>query len=486
MNKLAANMLVENKNSDVPTIAVIGGGIAGATSALHLAEIGLNVVLLEKSSSLVSGPPICHLHAGGNLYREITTSQCIDLLKQSIDSVRLYPHTINRRPSVIAVPKGDHGEVATIINRLEKIQSCYQGLVNSDPKNEVLGQPSEYYKLYNRHELNHLATCHQEGTPKSMDDWVIPFARSVDLDSLKFPVIVVQEYGWSVFRIAASATLALESLDSCQLLTKTQVIGLEELVSGWRLECLTAEKEKVYISADYLVNACGYETGNIDDLAHTPRERLVEFKAAYVTRWKECNELWPEVIFHGPRGTPNGMAQLTPYSNGIFQIHGMTKDITLFDDGLVSSDEKSSQPKLPLRLSRKIEAGWDESIAFTRTCRAIEHMAQYIPCYKAAREYGTPLFGAQQIPGTDKTLRTADVTFEGDRYARIEVVKGSSALEAAVKLVEKWQLFDYTGTSIESLHPVSMSLAASDVELKAEQLTKLRNYPVELATIYGG
>ena len=40
MSKLAAHMLEENKKSDKPTIAIIGGGIAGSTSALHLAEIG--------------------------------------------------------------------------------------------------------------------------------------------------------------------------------------------------------------------------------------------------------------------------------------------------------------------------------------------------------------------------------------------------------------------------------------------------------------
>nr|WP_284193099.1 FAD-dependent oxidoreductase [Vibrio zhanjiangensis] len=485
MNKLAAHMLVENKNLEIPTIAVIGGGIAGATCALHLAEIGLNVVLLEKSPSLVSGPPICHLHAGGNLYRDIAISQCVDLLKQSIDSVRLYPHTINRRPTIIAVPKADSGSPEQLIERLDIIQSCYQSLVDADEKNQVLGPPSEYYKLYNRDDLEQLSKHQQESEPVSTDEWVIPFAKATDMDSLQFPVVVVQEYGWSVFRIAASATLALESMENCKLHTKTQVIGLHKSVSGWQLECLQSGGEKFDISADYLVNACGYETGIIDDLAHTPRQRMVEFKAAYVTRWDECNEFWPEVVFHGPRGTPSGMAQLTPYANGVFQIHGMTKEITLFDDGFVSSDEQTSQPKLPQKLERKIKAGWDASVMIERTHRSIEHMAKFIPSYKTAHELGNPLFGAQQIPGTDKTLRAADVTFEGNDYARVEVIKGSSALEAAVKVVTKWQLFEYANTSIESMHPVSMSLTACEVERKAEDLARLRNYPPELAKVYG-
>lgn len=474
----------ENRSSN-PKIAIIGGGVAGATTALHMAELGLNVCLIEKGEGLVSGPPICHLHAGGNLYREISTSQCLELLKQSIDTVRLYPHTVNRRPTVIVVPYSDGGSPEELYERLITVQSAYQQLIDRDEANRVLGDPKAYYKFYGRDELEQLSLQHQPSNPVTTDDWMIPFAKNADLESIKFPVVAVQEHGWSVFRIAASASLALAKIDNCEVLTSTEVTGVEESPSGWKIECKSAGGISQVIEVDYLVNACGYETGHIDDLANKPRKRLVEFKAAYVTEWQACNESWPEVIFHGPRGTPKGMAQLTPYQDGVFQLHGMTKEITLFDDGLVASCDESSQPKLPNRLKQKIQIGWDNSVIVERSDRAISHMASFIPGYSTATTYGNPLFGAQQIPGSDETLRAADVTFEGDHYARIEVVKGSSALEAAMKLVSQWQLYQYNDASIETLHPISMALTLEDVEQKAKELAVARQYPAQLAQYYG-
>ena len=62
-------------------VAIIGAGVAGATTALKLAMQGVEVTVFEKEQSPISGPPFCHLHAGGNLYREISDEQCVKLLK---------------------------------------------------------------------------------------------------------------------------------------------------------------------------------------------------------------------------------------------------------------------------------------------------------------------------------------------------------------------------------------------------------------------
>jgi hypothetical protein len=243
---------------------------------------------------------------------------------------------------------------------------------------------------------------------------------------------------------------------------------------------------------DYVINACGFKSGEIDDMLKSKRQRMVEFKAAYVAHWPECQGLWPEIIFHGERGTPQGMAQLTPYPSGYFQLHGMTQNITLFKEGLVSSDKTSAQPKLAKRFVDKIESNWPASLINNRTIGSIEHLAQYIPTFNSAVTAGKPLFGAQQIPGDDADLRAAGVSFAETNYARAEIVKASSALAAADEilqnLVESGLISaEQLGNKITEHHfPVSKQFCAQAVTERAKSLAKERNYPEALAENFTG
>lgn len=491
--------MTDNKTDKVqPSIAIVGGGIAGTTSAIHFSELGYNVTILEKGPSLVNGPPICHLHAGGNLYRDISQDQCLTLLKQSIDTIRLFPHSLNIRPTIIAVPHSDGGNPDDLLPRLHVIQESYKTLIEKDEKNRVLGSPDDYFKLYDKEQLQVLALRTQPNSPSTLDEWCIPFAKHSNLETLKFPVVIVQEYGLSVFRLSAAAQLSLQKQPNCQVLTNCQLLSVDKVeadtkqssklqksVPGkWKLNYLDGEENLQSFQSDYLINASGFETGVVDDFIGSKQQRLVEFKAAYITKWEGCTEEWPEVIFHGPRGTPQGMAQLTPYADGVFQLHGMTEGITLFKDGLVSSSSDSSQPKLPARLQKKITSGWTEEQLQERTEAAISHMSQFIPTFSSALVGGKPLFGAQQIPGSDPSLRAADVSFAGDNYARLEVVKASSTLEAAQKIAKHW--FELPISSdIEIVHPKTMLLNLENVETKAVQLTQERGYPAALAIVTG-
>lgn len=183
-------------------IAIVGGGVAGSTAAIHFAELGFKVSILEKGVSLVNGPPICHLHAGGNLYREISEQQCLDLLTQSIDTIRLYPHSLNIRPTIIAVPHSDGGNPEALLPRLEVIKRAYQSLVEQDTSNQVLGEPDEYYKLYSKEALIALSKLVQPEHPQSIDEWTIPLLSTQTSRRLSIQ--------WSLFRNTDGVYLGLQ------------------------------------------------------------------------------------------------------------------------------------------------------------------------------------------------------------------------------------------------------------------------------------
>jgi len=414
-------------------IVIVGGGVAGVSAALLLGKLGRKVTLIERQPTLVAGPPFCHLHAGGNLYREIDDDQCLSLLRQSIDFARLYPFAIDRRPTVIAVPTEDSGKPADLLQRLELLREVYARMVAEDPRCKVLGEPEEYFTFFDRAEIEALAECEALERPRNAREWMIPLARHLDLERVQYPLILVQEYGINLFRLAAGAGLALEAMPNVTILRETKVTGVQRCSEGFVVQCKGAFSGE--IETDYLINAAGFRTGEIDDMLGVKEGRMVEFKAAYTARWAGRESLWPEVIFHGERGTPRGMGQFTPYPAGFVQLHGMTKEITLYPDGLVESCARSSQPCLPEHFLEKIEKGWSEEERDIRTRRAIGHLARFLPDFAEATVGGPPLFGAQQIPGEDPSLRVAEVAFPLPRYARCEIVKVSSVTDMAREIL---------------------------------------------------
>lgn len=457
-------------------IAIVGGGVAGASTALYLSRLGLDITLFEKEKSLINGPPFCHLHAGGNLYPDISDEQCIKLLKQSIDFLRFYPHVVDYRPTVIAVPDYCISTVDNLLPRLERVQDEYKNLIEKDPKNQVLGESRDYYRLYSKEEILKLK---EEGTTDSLDKWMIPVAQTIDMDKVQFPLILVQEYGLNLFRLGASLALSFDSIENVDVLFNTTVEKIEKEDDLWKLSYGKREE-----SFDYLINSAGFRTGKIDDFLDISCKSMVEFKAAYVTKWEEgAKTLFPEIIFHGERGTPQGMGQFTPYPDGHFQLHGMTHEITLYEDGLVSNTTKSCQPQLNSNFIEKIEKSWCIDETEQRTKSAINHLSKFIPTFASATVGSKPLFGAQQIPGDDPTLRVAEVSFPTKRYARCEIVKVSSVIdmigEIIINLVELGYL---KKDEVEQVDFENMiEIPEEKITVQAEKLCLEREYPLMLA-----
>lgn len=466
-------------------IAIVGGGVAGASTALYLGNLGLDVTLFEKEKSLVNGPPFCHLHAGGNLYREISDEQCVKLLKQSIDFLRFYPFIVDYRPTVLALPVTDASTPEALLPRLEMLTGEYKALIAKDVENKVLGKPEAYYTLYTKEEVERLKKKNVVAKPSNNDEWMIPVAKAIDLEKIQFPLILVQEYGLNLFRLASGVTLALETLNNVNLLTQTVVSNIQEdcNTSGWSLSYIK-EDQVQQENFDYLINAAGFRSGKIDDLIGVECQSMVEFKAAYVSQWESCcDTLWPEIIFHGERGTPRGMGQFTPYPGGYFQLHGMTKEITLYEDGLVTSSLVSCQPHLKQNFIEKIEKSWSKEETEQRTRSAIQHLSQYIPAFSNASVGSKPLFGAQQIPGTDPTLRVAEVSFPKARYARCEIVKVSSSLDMIDAITNDLILLGYLHENVKGKRDIKVLNNLSDEEITkfGEVLCEEREYPVLLA-----
>ena len=412
-------------------IAIVGGGMAGVSAAYYLGLSGADVVLFEREKSLVNGPPFCHLHAGGNLYPEISDAQCATLLRQSIDFARLYPYSVDYRPTLVALPIDDPRTPETILRRLETLREAYGAIIANDPPAAVLGAAEAYFRPFDKETFEALRA---RPTDEGLDceaRWLYAAAKALDPSRLQFPLFLVQEYGLNLFRLSAGISMRLARMPQVEVRLQTRVVAVEKSPDEtWCIRYRDAEgNERTYV-ADYLINAAGFRTGEIDDMIGLSCKRMVEFKAAYIAAWDETKKRkYPEIVIHGERGTPRGMGQFTPYPGGYVQLHAMRKDVTLFENGLAANPPHSCQPPLSAELLRKIEFRWYEEEIDARTRRAIAYLSRYIPAFAEARVGAKPLYGAQQIPGDDPALRVAEAAFPVPRYARCEIVKVSSVVD---------------------------------------------------------
>lgn len=476
------------KDNNIYQVAIIGGGVSGSVIALQLAKYSIDCVLFEQKSALVSGPPFCHLHAGGNLYPDISMEQCKLLMSQSIESARLFPQTIDLRPTLISIPISENLNTQEIENKLKQLAQYYKELVNSDPSNEVLGPADGYYSVYKREDLDALAKRPMVQSPDCHDDWISNALKVVDWSKLKSPIFIVQEFGWNFFRLAAQAELALNSSENCDIKLNTQILDIKDVSDlglGYNWQLFT--KDRMY-KANYLVNSSGFNSNFLDSCLQLRSEHMAEFKASYTAKCLDIPAFIPELIFHGQRGTPHGMAQLTPYCGNYYQIHGMTNEITLFQDGLLKSNQEGVCPEFIGPIKQKLNGSWEASEVQNRTEKAIDYVARFVPSFAAATIGGPPLFGAQQIPGSDLSLRVGDVSFPYRFYARSEIVKASSAFTAAnniIRDIQKHKLVPFFDlSSVEN--SLLQSVPKNEIDRLAQEIAVRRGFPGPMSQLLRG
>ena len=396
--------------------------------------------------------------------------------------MKFYPHVIDYRPTLIVVPKSDPSSPSALLPRLKLIEEEYKELIEADKSNEVLGKYSDYFKLYSKEKIVELKELNIVDKPQTQDEWMIPVAKNLNLEEVQFPLILVQEYGLNLFRLASTVQLQLENIDNIELHTKTTVVDIEQTSNSKWLVTYSQNENLQTKEFDYLVNSAGFRSGRVDDMVGAECKSMVEFKAAYISKWEQEEQTqFPEIIFHGQRGTPQGMGQFTPYPFGYFQLHGMTHDITLYDDGLVSSSTLTCQPKLKDKFLEKIEGSWTQNEIEKRTNSAIEHISKYLPNFSKATVGSKPLFGAQQIPGDDPNLRVAEVSFPLKNYARCEIVKVSSALDMADAIEKDLIKCSYLNKSSHIKR--EPNLLESNISNRAKKIAKERNYPEEMSSL---
>ena len=151
----------------------------------------------------------------------------------------------------------------------------------------------------------------------------------------------------------------------------------------------------------------------------------------------------------------------------------------------MKSKESGAQPEFSEDIEKMIKHGWQEDEIKKRTDNAINYVAKFVPSFETATVGGPPLYGAQQIPGSDISLRVGEVSFPTRFYARSEIVKASSALTVANHIIDR-MIEEQIIKSIPDRanhNSILDSIPKEDIEKLAAELAELRGYPKALSRL---
>lgn len=475
-------------------IGIIGGGVGGATLAEYLSRVpGVHVTLIEKKSSLVANTPFCHLHAGGLLYAlNVPEDEARTLMYHSIRFAQWFPQCLARRPTVVGLRVECADDPNIVVRRCEVAEEEYRRLL-SEGYAPVLGPPSHYFKAYSRQDLVDLRSSHAHTSPH--DHYMAQFAHVVDLNSIQYPVVSVNEPGVAMVRVGAVLELSLADYErhgSVKVLRETTVESVRKTESGtYAVSTCTLHGSTQHHTFDYLVNSAGGNGPEIDALvAGLPTSlALAEVKAAYVVNVPVnenlSGESMPEIALLGTRGTPHGMVQITPYGNSTYQLHAMTKDATLFPGGLSACNPT---PTFDAPVQKIVDTGFDTETLQGRSLASARHASQVLPIFSTATSADIPLWGVQVIAGDNAENRSGEAEFPMHRYAKLVIVKGISAVVAAeLVIADIIKCSEDAGLQYELMHVLKSRdpVCAQGERLLAHAITvaRARGFPDVFGTV---
>jgi hypothetical protein len=427
----------------------VGGGIAGLTSAEAAASVGYNVTVFEREvefMSKTSSFPV-HLHSG-IIFPNLPTEERDTLLEDSIIFAKRLPPAVKKIPTLVAFHVSDSQDPHLLLGIAKTNQARYRDLVVADPSNAVFGHPDQYYLSFSRTELEELA---KRPIPKlpvgrepidvlTLEEWVVPFAKSVDLDQIKYPVTIVKEYQMSMDDTRNYLIEKLSKMSNVTLLPDTCVHDMTSLstLDGVRLVYQTKNSAERVDIFHHVHNAAGEGSGIIDDMMKTKVPRYLEAKQAFRAKLPGSeNEYWPAVAIMAKRGGDQGMTEAIPFNaaEGVFQLLCTAHDCGLTTNGLVHADGiHSSHPVLPKRIRQAFQEG-DPDDDFVRVSAVINRIGGRIPRFKNAEPLKV-FRGIVQVPGNNPDCRSGAVVVHNRLYSANSIVKASSAPHTAVDFVE--------------------------------------------------
>jgi len=360
----------------------------------------------------------------------------------------------------------------------------YCKILSKDSSLALLGDSTNYYSQYSYDDCVKLAKGVRQSNSNLTS--LSTALKIIDLRKLKFPIFSVNEFGINQFRIAALLTDILLNRENCTLKLNTSVTSIKKQSSTFSLTYRADDSECIE-TFDYVINACGYKSALTDSMLGIFKNRILEFKASYLAFWEQ-NVKIPELIFHGKRCTSNGMGQLTPYCDGLFQIHCMKEGISLFKNGLTASSKELHEIYSDNFLSNYQNFARNSTEVKNLTMESIKFISKYIPTFSDAVFAGKPFYGIQQIPGKDPSLRTADVCFNMDGYVTVEIVKISSAIQAAENIIDRLKNEGHitNNNSIQNVN-IAEKLPLKErrrLDVQAMNIAKKRGYPPAIAKRY--